>query len=185
MRGSACLPECDFIAGTANALAISNPLLNITSHNNAAGGETHATSWSKAQTVIPAGKTGFVFWFVWSPNDGASTANIQSDYDTYIVPFINFVHAAGGIPVLLTSLPCVCILTSTDDAARLSINNAIMGLAAPDVIAIDMSALLTNGATPERIPSGLTTDGKHANAAGAALMQSAAQSAVQTYINTH
>lgn len=185
MRGNNCLPDCDFFDNAAVALAAANPTRLLIGANYANGGEHHSTSWLTAQRVIAVDKPQFAFWIVWSPNDGSTAAEIQADYDTYFAAFLALCHANGTIPVVLTSIPNGKIATGTDDAARLSINSAVMAAAASDVIAVDMDALLTDGAVPARIQAPYNLDGTHPNPTGAALMESALQSAIQTYLDTH
>lgn len=185
MRGNNCLPDCDFASNAIAALAAANPSKLLTAANYANGGEHHSTSWMTAQRVVAVDKPQFAFWIVWSPNDGQTAVDLQADYDTYMQAFIDLCHANGTIPVVMSSIPNSRITNSTDDATRLSVNAATLAKAASDVITVDLDSVVTDGASPARIQSAYNLDGTHPNPTGAALLETALQSAVQTYLNAH
>lgn len=134
---------------------------------------------------MPASGARFVTWFPWSRNDGLAANTMQHDFDTYVAAFISLAHANSAIPVLMTSIPDIGIANSTDDTGRLSVNSQVRALASTDVIVADVDAVMTDGASPARIPPALTSDGTHPSVAGDTAMAAVLAAAIQAYINSH
>lgn len=169
----------------ATSLGLANPTQHVRVQNKAVVGQQQPASYAIAQANLNAGGIRFATWFPWSQNDGLTAAIIQGDYDTYVGAFVGLAHANGAIPVLLTAIPTGQLHNSTDDNARLSINTQLKALAAPDILIVDMDAVMSDGASPARIKSTLSDDAVHPNANGAAAMDAAFQSVLQTYLSTH
>lgn len=146
--------------------------------DSSANGQAQAASFALAQARIPGGGYTFALWQPWSSNDG--TGGMQSDYDTYVAAFITLCQAHSCIPIIITHIPWVA-LDATNDAIRLSINTQVRGLAGPGVLIVDMDSVMTNNATPARIPAPLTQDGgTHPSYAGQVVMAPLLVTAIRT-----
>jgi hypothetical protein len=177
---------CDwFNAGVVGMEA--NLHRNYRPQNRAFSGQQLHVSFDVATAHMSDPGIKFATFFPWSQNDSPhDAAHIQSAFDTYAQAFIDLCHSHGVIPILMTLIPSFAITTSADDAGRLSVNTQIKALAASDVLVVDMDAVMTDGASPARIQSSLNVgDGVHPNAAGAALMQAAFQTVLQSYVSAH
>jgi lysophospholipase L1-like esterase len=182
--GGAAQSPCDFFTGAFNALPVAAPNTSRVISNYAITGEHQSVSWPKAQAHIPLDKPRFAMWSAWSQNDGTSASAIQTIFNTYVQAFIDLCHANGVIPVIITSIPTSNIANSTDDNARLSVNSQALALASDTVIVADVN-LIGNGASPARIAATYDADTVHPNTAGAAIMRTALQNAVQAWITAH
>lgn len=138
-------------------------------------------SFALAQLRIPANHFRFALWQCWSSNEG--TGGMQSDYDTYTPQFIALCKAHGVVPVIITHIPWVS-LDATNDAIRLSINTQVRALASSSLVVADMDSVMSNGATPARIPAPLTQDGgTHPSVAGQVLMAGVLVAALHAYLS--
>jgi hypothetical protein len=182
----------NWYASARTDLASRFPGSNFVFSNKAVPGTTTAQHWS-VQIPVSVGNTPaqhikkFALWFAWSPNDGGLAANITTAYNTYQSQFIALCRSVGFIPLLGTNIPCDGIPTSTDDAARLSINASVRAAASTtpgsEIVVADFDTAMSDQASPARMFVGSTPDGTHPTTnPGEAAMWPPLSNALATYL---
>jgi lysophospholipase L1-like esterase len=154
-----------------SAMALSTPARPIQLFNQGHGGQRGPNFYLNALTTIPATRPDVVTIATWTPNDGGT----QEAAD---IAFRNAMHVVevarqyGAVPILITPIPCVSYTVAQDTVRMTAVTRAREAEAA-GILVCDMNAAMTDGASPQRIPADLCTDGVHPNDAGYSVMAAA------------
>jgi lysophospholipase L1-like esterase len=168
-----------------SALRAANPGLAIGYTNTGISSSDTASFFTRLKKVVAAGYNyDALVYSPFSPNDptpSASTINLMQQRLNGALG----VSATTGKPTILwTGIPNDAQnWDATADGFRLSFNAGVLGYASA-VPVINMEPVISNGATPARIKSGLTTDGTHPNEAGHAAMATQAVPVMQSVITS-
>lgn len=110
----------------------------------------------------------------WSSNDGTPSAAVQAASRRSLAEFLELCADKRVAVVLRTPVPnTVAGWTLAQDAFRLAIVNEILAMRQSGQSVIDANSVLSDGATPARYKTGLSTDGTHPNPVGTALVAAA------------
>ena len=162
--------------GTMAKHAVSTPLLPVEVANFGWAGQTTTQYLARALVAIPVVKPDVVFYFPFSPNDGAPTAATIATQFYNLSQFLACCHDNRALPVLITGLPRTTDATNTasfwtaaQDQLRIGLNDALSQY--PYIVVLDFADILGNGIASSTVAElwGLaanTADGLHLSDAG-------------------
>jgi hypothetical protein len=139
------------------------------------GAQTTAQFVLRAERIIPLIKPDISVYNIGSPpNEGANNATINNGARQKLARFLAVCSDNNTVPVLVTEFPWSG-LDATSDGFRKVYNAGILTFAR--TVVADISSVVTDGATPERIKASMSSDGVHlndsGNAAGAVVLKAA------------
>ena len=135
---------------------------NLVWVNAGHNGQTTANYLARGKSFVTALTPSIAIFEGLSVNDGTPTQNIVNAAWAACLEFVDHCEASGVIPVLWTAIPRNTY-DATADGFRKAYNAKVR---ASGIDYIDFDSVMSDGATPAKIVTGLFADDRHPNDAG-------------------